>query len=175
MSRRRNNQLASEQNGRKRQNLSRLSPANRLRLSASSLRLFVAIANLWRLSETDRRLVLGYPSRATYYRWRAQVEKRRNITLSVDVLWRISNLLTIQQGLEALFPTERQGVDWLRAPNNAPVFHGRTPLELIASGFSDDQVRVRSFVIGALGSEPLQLNRIAEALGRSASCEFRLL
>ena len=43
----------------------RLSPANRRRLSAPGLRTFLAIADLWGLTEEERRLVLGLPARST--------------------------------------------------------------------------------------------------------------
>lgn len=48
---------------------SRFAPANRRRLSAPALRTFVAVAYLWELTEEQRLLVLGYPSRSTYHNW----------------------------------------------------------------------------------------------------------
>ena len=45
--------------------LERFEPGNRRRLSAPALRTFAAIADLWGLSEEQRRLVLGFPSRST--------------------------------------------------------------------------------------------------------------
>ena len=48
---------------------SRFDPANRRRLSPPALRTFLAIADLWGLTEEQRRLVLGYPSRSTYHSW----------------------------------------------------------------------------------------------------------
>ena len=45
---------------------SRFAPANRRRLSAPALRTFLAIADLWGLTEEQRRLVLGYPSLIPY-------------------------------------------------------------------------------------------------------------
>ncbi len=41
----------------------RFAPANRRRLSGPALRTFLAIADLWKLNEGQRRLILGYPSR----------------------------------------------------------------------------------------------------------------
>jgi hypothetical protein len=43
----------------------RFTPANRRRLSAPGMRTFLAIADLWKLTEEERRLVLGLPSRST--------------------------------------------------------------------------------------------------------------
>ena len=47
----------------------RLDVDARRRLSAPGMRTFLAIADLWRLTEEERRLVLGYPSRSTYHNW----------------------------------------------------------------------------------------------------------
>ena len=84
---------------------SRFAPANRRRLSAPALRTFLAIADLWGLTEEQRLLVLGYPSRSTYHNWCKQAREHGAFTLDVDVLTRISAVLGIHQGLGILFPT----------------------------------------------------------------------
>ena len=47
----------------------RFAPANRRRLSGPGLRSFLAIADLWGLTEEQRLLVMGLPSRSTYHSW----------------------------------------------------------------------------------------------------------
>ncbi len=143
----------------------RLSSANRTRQSGPALRIFLSIADLWMLTELERRLVLGYPSRATFYLWCKRARGRTSLTLSVDVLSRISMVLGIQQVLEELFPIEQAGVDWLHA-NDPTVFGGGSPLGLITSGSYDDILEVRRFLSGKLAGRPHQLNTIAGALGR---------
>ncbi len=142
----------------------RLSSANRTRHSGPALRIFLSIADLWKLTELERRLALGYPSRATFYVWCKRARGRTPLTLSVDVLSRISMVLGIQQILEELFPIEH-AVDWLHA-NDPTVFGGGSPLGLITSGFYDDILEVRRFLNGKLAGRPPQLNTIACALGR---------
>src|SRR3979411_451969 len=93
---------------------SRFAPANRRRLSAPALRTFLAIADLWGLTEEQRLLVLGYPSRSTYPNWCKQAREHGAFTFDVDVLTRISAVLGIHQGLGILFPTERLLVQMLR-------------------------------------------------------------
>src|SRR5438270_4560671 len=93
---------------------SRFASANRRRLSAPALRTFLAIADLWGLTEEQRLLVLGYPSRSTYHNWCRQAREHGAFTLDVDVLTRISALFGIHQALGILFPAEREGVEWLR-------------------------------------------------------------
>ena len=131
--------------------LRRFAPANRRRLSAPGLRTFLAIADLWGLSEDERRLVLGSPSRSTYYNWTRAVREHRDITLDVDVLTRISAVLGIHQALGVLQPDERAAVDWLRTPHAAPVFGGRPPMALVACGAQDGLLSVRRFLDAARG------------------------
>src|ERR1700746_1533075 len=76
---------------------SRFAPANRRRLSAPGLRTFLAIADLWGLTEEQRRLILGLPSRSTYQNWVRTVREHRDVILDVDALTRISTVLGIHQ------------------------------------------------------------------------------
>jgi hypothetical protein len=142
---------------------SRFAPANRRRLSAPALRTFLAIADLWGLTEEQRLLILGYPSRSTYHNWCKQAREHGAFTLDVDVLTRISAVLGINQGLGILFPTEQLGIEWLRTPNNAVVFGGRPPLDLVTSGSQDGLLSVRRFLDGARGGLYMQPNTIDEA------------
>src|SRR5258707_8817015 len=116
---------------------SRFAPANRRRLSAPALRTFLAIADLWGLTEEQRLLILGYPSRSTYHNWCKQAREHGAFTLDLDVLTRISAVFGIHQALGILFPVERVGFEWLRTAHNAVVFGGRPPLDLVTSGSQD--------------------------------------
>lgn len=142
---------------------SRFAPANRRRLSAPGLRTFLAIADLWGLTEEQRRLALGYPSRSTYQNWCKQAREHREITLDVDVLTRMSAVLGIYQALRILYPTEREGIEWLRTPHHAIVFGGRPPLDLIVSGSQDGLLTVRRFLDAARGGLYMPPNVIDEA------------
>jgi len=131
--------------------LSRFSPANRRRLSGPGLRTFLAIADLWDLSEDQRLLVLGLPSRSTYYNWVKAVREHREVTLDLDMLTRISAVLGVHQALGVLHAGEREAVAWLRAPHTAPLFGGRPPLDLLTCGTQDGLISVRRFLDGARG------------------------
>lgn len=143
--------------------VSRFSPANRRRLSPPALRTFLAIADLWGLTEEQRRLTLGYPSRSTYHNWCKQAREHGAFTLDLDVLMRISAMLGIHQALGILFAEERLGVDWLRTPHYATVFGGQSPLALATSGTQDGLLTVRRFLDGARGGLYMQPNAIDEA------------
>jgi hypothetical protein len=154
----------SEAKGRpQRLDASRFAPANRRRLSSPALRTFLAITDLWGLSEEQRLLVLGYPSRSTYHRWCKKARGHDIFTLSVDVLTRISAVFGIHQGLGVLFPVEPLGVEWLRTPHGAVVFGGKPPLDVMTSGSQDGLLTVRRFLDGARGGSYMQPNRIDEA------------
>ncbi|MBB5702042.1 hypothetical protein FHS76_001917 [Ochrobactrum daejeonense] len=140
----------------------RFSPQSRKRLSGPGLRSFLTIADLWRLDEQQRLLVLGLPSRSTYYNWVKAVRERRDITLDVDVLMRLSAVLGIHQALGVLYADEKAGIHWLHTPNQAGVFGGHPPLRLVASGLQDGLLTVRRFLDAARGGlymEPNALDR----------------
>jgi hypothetical protein len=137
--------------GPQRLDTSRFEPANRRRLSAPALRTFLAIADLWNLTEEQRRLILGYPSRSTYHHWCRQARAHESITLDSDVLTRMSAVLGIHQALGVLFPDERAGIAWLRGPHNALVFGGQAPIDVMTSGSQDSLLTVRRFLDGARG------------------------
>ena len=141
----------------------RFAAANRRRLSPPALRTFLAIADLWGLTEEQRLLVLGYPSRSTYHNWCKQAREHGSFVLDVDVLTRISAVFGIHEALGILFPTERLGVEWLRTPHNAIVFGGRPPLDLVTSGSQDGLLTVRRFLDGARGGIYMQPNEIDRA------------
>lgn len=129
----------------------RFSPANRRRLSAPGLRAFQAIADLWDLTEEDRLLVLGMPSRSAYYGWMKAAREHSDVTLPADTLTRISAVLGVHKALQILFASEREGIEWLRGPHGAPVFGGQPPIALVAGGTQDGLMLVRRFLDAARG------------------------
>ncbi|NKQ83470.1 MbcA/ParS/Xre antitoxin family protein [Rhizobium ruizarguesonis] len=152
-----------EGQGPQRLEMERFAPANRKRLSAPALRTFLAIADLWGLTEEQRLLVLGYPSRSTYHNWAKQARELGAFTLDVDTLTRISALLGIHQALGVLFSDERAGVAWLRTPHQALVFSGHPPLDIVTNGTQDGLMTVRRFLDGARGGLYMQPNILDEA------------
>ncbi|MGH7023441.1 MAG: MbcA/ParS/Xre antitoxin family protein [Caulobacteraceae bacterium] len=141
----------------------RFAPTNRRHVSGPGLRAFIAISDLWGLTEEQRRLALGLPSRSTFHNWIKAVREHREITLDVDTLTRISLVLGIHQALGVLYDSERDAVAWLRTPHATPVFGGRPPIDLIASGTQDGLFSVRRFLDAARGGlymPPNELDRV---------------
>jgi hypothetical protein len=131
--------------------LNRFAAPNRRRLSGPALRTFLTIADRWGLTEEQRRLVLGYPSRSTYHNWAKLAREGQPFTLDVDALLRISAVFGIHQALGVLFADEAEGVRWLKGPHMAPVFGGQPPLALVTSGTQDGLMAVRRFLDAARG------------------------
>ena len=139
---------------------SRFAAPVRRRLSGPGLRTFLAIADLWGLTESERLLVLGVPSRSTYYGWVSAAREHRDFTLAVDVLTRISALLGIHQALGVLHASEREAIAWLRTPHRALPFGGQPPLALVTSGTQDGLMVVRRFLDAARGGFYMVPNEI---------------
>jgi Protein of unknown function (DUF2384). len=151
----------------------RFDPANRRRLSAPALRSFVAIADLWGLSEEQRRLVLGYPSRSTYHNWVRTAREHGAVTLDVDALTRLSAVFGIHQALGVLFETEAEALAWLKGPHGAPVFGGQPPLALVTGGSLDGLMLVRRFLDAARGGIYMPPNAIDAGFAPTADRDIQ--
>ncbi|NMJ41065.1 DUF2384 domain-containing protein [Roseomonas sp. JC162] len=130
---------------------SRFTSANRRRLSGPAMRTFIAIADLWALSQDDRLLVLGLPSRSTYYGWVKAARDGEDITLPTDTLLRISAVLGIHKALRILFASDADGLRWLREPHAALPFGGQPPIALALGGTQDGLMLLRRFLDAARG------------------------
>ena len=101
------------------------------RQRSGRLRTFFAIADRWGLTENERLLTLGAPSRSTYYGWVKAARDHRDLTL----------------------PTEGEGTDWLRGPHQNQPFAGQPPIALITGGIQDGLMAVRRFLDAARGGQ----------------------
>jgi antitoxin Xre/MbcA/ParS-like protein len=109
---------------------------------AAGLRAFVRIAESWGLSVDEQLTLLGLSSRSTYFKWR----KEPQVRLPRDTLERISYLLGIYKALQLLLPDARAADEWIRRPNEAPLFGGRSALERMLSGNVADLYIVRQYL-----------------------------
>lgn len=112
------------------------------RVGKAALQLFFSLAERWQLSTEEGRTLLGQPAESTYFSWK----KYRHGRLSHDTLERISYLAGIHKALRILLPTEKQANEWLRKPNNASMFGGRTALERMLGGNVVDLADVRRYL-----------------------------
>ena len=113
---------------------------DRRELTGPALRTFFRIADAWGLKEQEQMRLLGLDSRSTLQAW-----KRGAIAaLSKDALERISYVMGIYKGLHILLP--KTADDWVRKPNTAPLFAGRSALERMTSGNVADLYVVRQYI-----------------------------
>ena len=123
-------------------------PASVARMSAAGLRAFARIAGLWQLSVDEQLCLLGQPPRSTYFAWRRQPAQAR---LPRDTLERLSNLLGIYKSLQILLPEAAAADAWVRQPNAAPMFGGRSALQQMLAGNLSDLHLVRRYLDSVRG------------------------
>ena len=113
---------------------------NRKDLTGPALRTFFRIADAWGLKEQEQMRLLGLDNRSTLQSW-----KRGAVAaIPKDALERISYVMGIYKGLNVLLPNSAN--DWVRKPNNSPVFAGRSAFERMASGNVADLYVVRQYI-----------------------------
>lgn len=112
-------------------------------MSAAGLRAFARLADAWHLSVDEQIRLLGEPARSTFFAWRKSPETAR---LSRDTLERLSNLLGIWKSLQILLPDAKAADVWVRQPNTAPLFGGRSALERMLAGNVSDLFAVRRYL-----------------------------
>ena len=106
------------------------------------MRAFVNIAKAWGLSVAEQLKLLGIASRSTFFKWRRERDPR----LPGDTLERLSYLLGIYKSLQILLPDPSAADEWVRRPNSAPPFGGRSALERMLSGQVADLYVVRQYL-----------------------------
>jgi hypothetical protein len=89
--------------------------------------------------------------RATYYQWRKN--PARVPALDRDKITRLSYLLGIYKALQILFPTTEDAALWIHAPNDAPLFHGRSALDRMLAGQMNDLHVVRQYLDAVRGGK----------------------
>lgn len=117
-------------------------------MAAAGLRAFARIAEAWGLSVDEQIRLLGEPARSTFFAWRKHPEKA---SLPRDTLERLSNLLGIWKSLQILLPDAGAADAWVRKPNTAPVFGGRSALQQMLAGNVSDLNLVRRYLDSARG------------------------
>jgi hypothetical protein len=116
-------------------------------MGAAGLRAFARLVEAWGLSVDEQITLLGQPARSTFFAWRKAPESAK---LSRDTLERLSNLRGIYKSLQILLPDERADV-WVRQPNTAAPFGGRSALSRMLAGNVSDLFAVRRYLDSVRG------------------------
>jgi hypothetical protein len=114
--------------------------ADNPRASEVAKRTFFRIMEAWGVADRDARILLGEPSKTTFYAWK----KGEGGKLARDTLERISYVLGIYKALQILFPIPEQADAWIARPNQA--FAGKSALERMLGGNVADLHAVRSYL-----------------------------
>lgn len=110
--------------------------------SGPALRTFFKIAERWDLSVEEQMKLLGIGARSTFFKWKQDRDGR----LTMDTLERISYILGIFKALNILLPDEDAADKWIKKPNEAPIFGGKSALVRLLSGHVSDLYVVRQFL-----------------------------
>ncbi len=86
--------------------------------------------------------LLGLSAPSTFFKWK----KDPNVALPRDALERISYILGIYKALQILLPDEQAADDWIKRPNSATPFGGRSALDRMLSGQVADLYVVRQYL-----------------------------
>lgn len=113
---------------------------------AAAKRAFFRIMQAWDVADSEARILLGSPSRSTYYNYK----RGEGGPLSADTLERISYVLGIYKALQLLFPNPQQADTWMKRPNQA--FGGRSALEHALGGRVVDLADVRRYLDAVRGA-----------------------
>jgi len=103
-------------------------------------RAFFRIMAAWSVPDTEARVLLGRPSRTTFYAWK----RGEGGKLSHDTLERVSYVLGIFKALQLLFPGKSQADAWMHQPTRA--FGGRSALAHALGGRVVDLAHVRQYL-----------------------------
>lgn len=110
--------------------------------SAPALKAFFRIADRWGLDVEQQMILLGASARSTFFKWK----KDEDGHLSPDTLERISYLLGIFKALHILLPNEDAADAWIKKPNTASIFGGKSALSRMLSGRVSDLYVVRQYL-----------------------------
>lgn len=116
--------------------------------AAAALRTFFRLADAWQLSVAEQTTLLGV-ARATLYQWK----QGKVAPLDRHQLERLSHLFGIYSALQILFPVAIRADAWIRKPNAAPVFGGKTALERMLGGQVADLWVVRQYLDAQRGGK----------------------
>ena len=110
--------------------------------ATAALRTFFNIAKAWGLSNDEQQRLLGC-GRTVFYDWKAG---RIRSGLDAATLERLSHLFGIHAGLQILLPIPERANAWIKAPNTAPLFGGRSALDRMLGGQVADLFVVRQYI-----------------------------
>lgn len=108
-----------------------------------ALTAFFNIAEKWGLSVADQMALLGMESQSTFHKHK---KSPASANVDKDMMERISYILGIFKDLQTLLKDPVCADRWIKAPNSAAPFNGKTALDLMCRGRVVDLYIVRQYL-----------------------------
>lgn len=123
------------------------------KLSTVALKTFFNIMTKWNVNVKQQIILLGGLNESTFYNYKKELKDNNEIkgTLSNDTIDRISYIIGIYKALHILLPEETAADAWIKKPNNAPLFSGKSALDIMLQGNMVNLYKVRSYLDSELG------------------------
>jgi Protein of unknown function (DUF2384) len=116
-----------------------------VQIAKSALSVYFNIADTWKLNAEEAMTLLGLDSRSTYFKWKKHPESAK---LTPDKLERLSYIFGIYKALQILLPVAASADEWIKRPNSASLFQGKSALERMLTGHVADLYLVRHYLDG---------------------------
>ncbi len=100
------------------------------------------IAKAWGLSEDEEAAILGQPDREVLRAWKEESGPE----IGKETKLRMSYVLGIFRAINTLLPVPDVADAWMRKPNEAPIFGGRSALDRMTDGQIEDLKIVRQYL-----------------------------
>jgi hypothetical protein len=112
---------------------------NRTKWSPAAFRVFISICETWKLTHDETATLLGVDHRRLK-RW---IEDSNCIVFPLNILERVSCVLGIYLELNTIFADIDQANDWIKQPNTAELFGGKSALDLAVSPDNENLLKIR--------------------------------
>lgn len=116
-----------------------------VKVSRIALETFEKIIEAWGIKPSEAMTLLGFDesTRSTYYKWKRKPE---TVKLSKEKLERLSYIFGIYKALQILLPNNNSADEWIKKPNDGPLFNGDSALNRMLSGHVADLYVVRRYL-----------------------------
>lgn len=110
-------------------------------------KIFLLISEKWSLSQAEQQQLLGQAPLVDPLPWALC----QSGPMAEEMMSRVSHLMNIYGALHSLFSDDAQADGWIRRPNQASPFHGKSALERMCQGGLDDLKAVNGYLAGHCG------------------------
>ena len=96
----------------------------------TAFKVVLNVLDKWNCTTEEALKLLGL-KRSTWFKYKHAPE---SASFSTDITERISYILNIHAALRILFSNQESIYNWVRKPNNAPFYNGRSAMDIMMQG-----------------------------------------